>query len=190
MTHHQALVPQIIIHTKNQSVSNLVSIFIGVVSMSLLAQLTIPLSWTPVPITGQTFGVALISLLWGRKRAIAVMSAYLSAGAMGLPVFANAKSGLSFGPTSGYLIGMFAASFFMGSLADLGFTKTFLKSWLAAFLGSVITFFFGILVLSFFVPHNQLFAAGVYPFLPGDCIKTLAASFLANKTFKYVENRL
>jgi biotin transport system substrate-specific component len=76
---------------------------------------------------------------------------------------------------------MMAASIAMGSLADRGWTTSFAGAWLAAFIGSVITFSFGVFVLSFFLPHQTLFAAGVLPFLPGDAIKTLIAATVARQ---------
>lgn len=179
MTQEQALVPQFLDRRGNRVLDNILSVFFGVLALSLLAQIAIPLSWTPVPVTGQTFGVALISLMWGKKRGLAVVLAYLFIGAAGLPVFALGKSGFSVGPTMGYLFGMVLASYLMGTLSDLGWTKTFLRSWLAAFLGSVVVFSCGLLVLSFFVPLKALLMAGLLPFLPGDVVKTLLASFVA-----------
>lgn len=175
---NQALVPQLIFERGNKILDNIGSVAAGVVAISLLAQLTITLPWTPVPITGQTFGVAVVSLMWGRARAVMTTLSYLSLGALGLPVFAFAKSGFSVGPTMGYLLGMVVASYWMGSLADQGWTKTFWRSWLAAFSGSLIVFSCGVYVLSYFIPKENLFIAGVLPFLPGDIIKTLLASFL------------
>jgi biotin transport system substrate-specific component len=175
-----ALIPRILSKrgssTFGRALENVVAVFTGVVLLSLLAQVAIPLPWTPVPITGQTFGVALIAMLWGRARGFAVVLSYLIAGAIGLPVFAMAKSGLAFGPTFGYLLGMLVASIWMGFLADRGWTKTFLRAWLTAFSGSVIVFSFGLAVLSTFVPSESLLAFGLLPFLPGDFLKTLIAS--------------
>ena len=86
----------------NSLVENLAVVTGGVILLALLAQVAIPLPFTPVPITGQTFAVAFISLVWGAKRGGAVVFAYLLVGAAGLPVFANAQSGLAVGPTMGF----------------------------------------------------------------------------------------
>ncbi|MBL7544187.1 MAG: biotin transporter BioY [Bdellovibrionaceae bacterium] len=180
----QALVPQILLARGNRTIENVVSVFLGVMVLSVLAQIAIPLPWTPVPVTGQTFGVAFMSLLWGRRRGLAVVLSYIALGAFGLPVFALGKSGFMFGPTMGYLVGMVVASYWMGLLSDWGWTKTFFRSYLAAASGSLITFCFGALVLSTFVPSGTWFIAGVLPFIPGDIIKTLVASYLAYQTQK------
>lgn len=179
LNQEQALVPKILLGRGNRVLDNALSIVFGVVLLSLLAQVAISIPGTPVPITGQTFGVALMALLWGRKRGFAVILSYLFVGAIGLPVFAAAKSGLIMGPTMGYLIGMVIASYWMGLLSDLGWTKTWGRSYLAALSGSVITFIFGVWVLSVFIPSESLFMAGILPFLPGDLVKTLLASYTA-----------
>lgn len=181
MTQELAFIPQHLIRRGNKVLENVVSILVGVTGVSLLAQIAIPLPLTPVPITGQTFGVALASLMWGRKRGVAVVLTYLGLGALGLPVFAMGQSGFSFGPTTGYLIGMVFASYWIGLLSDLGWTRTFLRSYFATFSGSAIIFFCGVIVLSFFIPSKNLITAGVLPFLPGDFIKTLLASFIATR---------
>ncbi len=189
MHQEQALIPQYIIQRGNQIRDNVLFVLAGIISLSLLAQIAIPLPWTPVPITGQTFGVSLIALMWGRKRSVAIVLIYLSLGALGLPIFALAKSGFIMGPTIGYLIGMAFASYWMGLLADIGWTKTFLRTWLSAFSGSLIIFSFGILVLSFFIPSKDLLIAGVLPFLPGDFIKTFSSSLLAHKAQQTLKNK-
>lgn len=181
-TQDQALIPRLLIKKGNLVSHNMIAVLFGIALLSLLAQVSIPLPFTPVPITGQTFGVALTALLWGRKRAVACVVGYLGLGAAGVPVFAAGSFGLAWGPTLGYLIGMLIASFAMGTLADRGWTKTFFRSWLAAFSGSLITFACGLLVLSFFVPREALLMAGLLPFIPGDIVKTLLASGLAYKS--------
>lgn len=179
MNYHEALVPRFLETKGNSALNNFVLIASGVILISLLAQLSIPLPWTPVPITGQTFGVSLVSLLWGRTRGFSVISLYIFIGAIGFPVFANGKSGLMIGPTMGYLIGMLVASFVMGSLADAGWSKKFWTAYLATLIGSAITFSFGVLVLSYYFPENDILMAGVIPFLPGDFVKSILASYIA-----------
>lgn len=189
MTHEQSLIPQILDQRGNKVIENAISIVIGVALLSLLAQIAMPLPWTPVPITGQTFGVALTALLWGRKRGLAVVLSYLFVGALGLPVFAMGKVGLSVGPTFGYLMGMVVAAYWMGFLSDSGWTKSLFRTWLAAVSGSVITFTLGVSVLSIFVPVNTLLVSGVLPFLPGDFIKTLLVTFTVFNAQRSISDR-
>ena len=70
-------------------------ILAGSLLMAALAQVSIPLPFTPVPITGQTFGVLLIGAAFGSKRGAASMILYLLEGALGLSFFAGGASGLS-----------------------------------------------------------------------------------------------
>ncbi len=178
-TQECAVIPNYLAIEGNTLTNNVLCILTGVTLLSLLAQITIPLPWTPVPITGQTFGVALTALLWGRSRGTVVVIGYLTLGVLGFPVFALGKSGISIGPTFGYLVGMLVAAYVMGSLSDRGWTRKFWQSYLTAFIGSCITFSFGLVGLSFFVPHENLLVAGLFPFLPGDLIKTFLASSFA-----------
>lgn len=184
MTAHQALIPSYLAIRGNKLQDNIICILSGILGLSLLAQVAVPLPWTPVPITGQTFGVALTALLWGRSRGTGVVFGYLLLGAAGLPVFAAGRSGLVVGPTLGYLIGMCLAAFVMGGLADRGWTKKFWSTYLAAFFGSLVTFACGLFVLSFFVPSDKLVSAGLLPFVPGDIIKTFLASMIVYQSQK------
>jgi biotin transport system substrate-specific component len=179
MISSQALIPQIIRHQENKVAANLLAVFAGVALMTALAQINIPLPWTPVPITGQTFGVTFLSLIWGRNRGLAVMLSYIGLGIAGAPLFAMGQAGFSWGPTSGYLIGMVLASAWLGTWADRGWTKTFWRSYAASASGSLIVFGCGLYGLSFFLPKEVLFNAGLYPYLPGDLLKTVMACLLA-----------
>ncbi len=183
----QSFVPNVILKCGNRISHNVIATFAGSVIIALLAQITIPLSFTPVPITGQTFGVALISLLWGKWRGLAAVAVYLTMGFSGLPVFAFGGSGISLGPTSGYLLGMLVAAYIMGGLADRGWTKKIGSTWLAAFFGSCVTFSCGLLVLSLYVPNDTLLMAGVLPFIPGDIVKTLLVCFIVRNVAKTTE---
>lgn len=188
MSYDLALVPRWIQKSESKFRDNIASFLLGLCGLVLLAQVSIPLPWTPVPITGQTFGVYYLALVWGRKRALAVFLTYLILGGFGLPVFASGSSGLVFGPTLGYLAGMAAATFWLGSLADWGWTSTWFKTYLACFSSSLIIFAFGIFGLSFFIPAENLLTAGVLPFLPGDLLKTILATTLAMKTSNAFKN--
>jgi biotin transport system substrate-specific component len=181
MNIHQSLTSYFVTSTKNKYLANVLSVTASVVAISLLAQISIPLHFTPVPVTGQTFGVAVTALMLGRNRAVAAVLSYFFVGFIGLPVFAMAQSGLRFGPTSGYLAGMLLASYLMGHLADKGFTSSFAKAWLSAFFGSVVTFSLGLYGLSFFVAQKDILMMGLYPFLAGDAIKTILAALLVSK---------
>jgi biotin transport system substrate-specific component len=160
--------------------------FALVVGFSLLialsAQVMIPLTWTPVPITGQTFAVLLTGALLGPRLGALAMIAYLIEGASGLPFFAAGGSGLQrllFSPTSGYLLSYPAAAFVVGLLAERGWDRRFLTAAAAMALGSLVILLGGWAWLARFVSPAAAFQAGVAPFLIGDVVKiALAAAVL------------
>jgi len=82
-----------------------------------LTQLRVPLPFTPVPITGQTFAVLLAGAVLGARRAFLSQLGYLALGAAGLPVFAG---GSLIGPTAGYLWSFPAAAFLLGWMVERG----------------------------------------------------------------------
>jgi biotin transport system substrate-specific component len=164
----------------NSFLRKLFFVLSGVVVLSLLAQLHFRLPFTPVPITGQTFGVVLISLTWGALAPLTVFS-YLVAGFLGAPIFANATAGLLMGPTAGYLFGMLLASIVVGNLVERGFLKGFKSALALAYLCSLCTFAIGLPVLAHFVGAKQVLALGLYPFLLGDLVKNLVAASLVSR---------
>jgi biotin transport system substrate-specific component len=170
------LIPSLIEGSSRQALASFITITLGAAIISVLAQISVQLPFTPVPITGQTFGVALISLLMGWRLGLMTVFTYLIVGAMGAPVFAGATSGLSLSPSSGYLLGMLASAGIMGYLADRGWGQNLWTAYLACLMGSIVVFSFGCLVLSFFVPNENIFVIGVLPFLPGDLMKSVVAS--------------
>ncbi|HEV2014505.1 MAG TPA: biotin transporter BioY [Candidatus Dormibacteraeota bacterium] len=138
----------------------------------LMAHIAIPLPFTPVPITGQTFAVLLCGALLGTRLGTASMLAYIVEGLIGLPVFAAAPGAASYG----YLAGFVAAAFVVGWFADMGWTKDLPRTVVAMSAGEVAIYFFGLLWLAHFVPPSKVLDFGLFPFLIGDAIKLAAAA--------------
>ena len=157
-----------------------------VVAFSLLtalsAQIAIPLPFTPVPVTGQTFAVLLTGALLGARLGALAMLAYLIQGAVGLPFFRGGNGGAHYllvAPTAGYLLSFPVAAFVTGRLAERGWDRRFLTAAAAIGLGSLVILFAGWLWLMRFFSPAEAFYAGVAPFIIGDIVKiTLAASSL------------
>jgi biotin transport system substrate-specific component len=145
---------------------------------ALAAQVAIPLPWTPVPITGQTFAVLLSGAVLGARRAFLAQVAYLLEGALGLPVFAAGAAGALklIGPTGGYLLAFPFASALVGALCERGWDRRFPTMLAAMLLGSGVIFAVGLLQLSRFVPASTLLAQGLLPFVPGDLVKSSLAA--------------
>jgi biotin transport system substrate-specific component len=154
--------------------------FLAVANLLLVAcaYVAVPLPFSPVPVTGQTFGVLVIAMALGRVRGTAVVAAYVMEGALGLPVFAGGTGGLPIllGPTGGYLLGFVAAAHVMGWLAEQGWHESFARTVGAMLVGETIIFTGGVAWLAMFVPGNYLLAAGLYPFVPGGVVKVAVAS--------------
>ncbi|MEO5618867.1 MAG: biotin transporter BioY [Candidatus Eisenbacteria bacterium] len=154
----------------------------------LCAQIAIPLPFTPVPVTGQTFAVLLCGATLGARRGFMAQIAYLAQGAMGLPVFAGGVAGAQVfaGPTAGYLIAFPFAAALTGWLAERAWDRRFLTMLGVMLLGSCVIFVLGAAGLARFLPVPQVFAAGVFPFLPGDVIKTSLAALVFPRVWRWV----
>ena len=179
-----------VIKIKTKEKEFLKSIFFvlsGVIFLSIMSQLIIPLYFTPVPISLGSFGVMLIALLYGRKLGTATVLSYVVAGSLGAPIFAGFKAGSLFSPTGGYILGYIAAALILGFLFDKGIAKSYMKTFLSLLLVSVIIFILGALVLMLFVPIKNVFMAGVLPFIPGDMLKVVAATLLFPRLWKLIK---
>ncbi len=184
----RALVPKLMELSPGRVSGEFWSFTCGLLLLVCLSQVVIPLPWTPVPLTGQTLGCTLIALSWGGRRATLVFLVYLLLGTVGVPVFAEGKSGL-FGATSGYLLGMLATSWLVGALADRGWASSFAKALGASLIGMIIVYIFGLFVLSYYVPTQYLLMAGLWPFIPGDFLKCLVASYVAYRAQDVLEEK-
>jgi biotin transport system substrate-specific component len=151
----------------------------------LMAHIAIPLPFTPVPITGQTFAVLLCGALLGARLGTASMLLYITEGVVGLPVFAAAPGAASYG----YLAGFVAAALIVGWFADLGWTKDLPRTVIAMIAGEVAIYFFGLLWLAHFVPSDKVLDFGLYPFLIGDAIKLAAAALVLPAGWRLSRNR-
>jgi biotin transport system substrate-specific component len=148
----------------------------GSVLMALAAHVAIPLPWSPVPLTGQTFALALLVGLLGTRGAVAALVLYLAEGAAGLPVLSPAAAGSMFGPTGGYLVAFPFAAFVTGWLFDRGLIRTYGGRVLAIAAGTGVVFAGGAAWLSAFTGPGAALVLGVVPFLAGDALKTLLAA--------------
>ena len=162
---------------------------VGAALIAGLAQFTVYLPFTPVPITGQTLGVLLVGAAYGPGLGAATVGLYLAAAVVGLPVLARSVEGghdtglhvlsVSFA-SAGYLWGFLAASILVGWLSRRGWDRSMRSSVSAMFLGEVVIFSFGIpwLMASAGVGVQKALEWGLYPFVVGDTIKLLLAAAL------------
>lgn len=154
-----------------------VLVLAGSALIALGAQVRIPLPFSPVPVTGQTFAVLLVAAALGRL-GFASALVYLGEGALGLPVFAGGTSGLAVvgGPTGGYLVGFVLAAAVVGTLAERRWDRRFVTALAAMLLGEVVIYACGLAWLARFALPVPLLDAGLIPFIPGDLFKIVLAA--------------
>jgi biotin transport system substrate-specific component len=151
----------------------------GVAFIAAMAQVSIPVPGSPVPVTGQTLAALLVGTTYGARLGFTTFATYLVAGIAGAPIFApsatSANHGIDrvMGATGGYLIGMLIASLVLGYLADRKADQKFVTSFPALLFGEVVIFGFGLVWL-----HNSLdlswaktFSLGFTPFIIGEALK-------------------
>ena len=173
----------------DRRVRDILLVVTGTLFVAGMAQVRIPLPFTPVPITGQTFAVLLVGAVLGSRRGAASLLLYLITGIAGLPFFAGGTSGLPalLGPTGGYLIGFVAAAYLVGVLAARGLDRRILSALLAFLAGEVIIYVCGVAWLSVFLGIQRAIVAGFLPFIIGDAIKLVAAALALPAAWKFVK---
>jgi biotin transport system substrate-specific component len=160
---------------------------------ALSAQISIPLPFTPVPLTLQTFAVLAGAAALGAERAVISQVLYIALAVAGMPVLAGGASGgeTVIGATGGYLIGFVVASYVVGKIAERGATHKSKSTVLAYVAGSLVIYTLGATWLAHYTGNTIAWAIanGVIPFLVGDAIKALAAGAVLPTAWKLVEGK-
>lgn len=169
------------------------AVLAGAALIAACAQISIPLGFTPVPLTGQTFAVLLVGAGLGSLAGTASTLLYVTAGALGAPVYAGHAHGwhtLS-APSGGYLIGFVAAAALTGKLAEHGWDRRFSSSLGALLTGNLVIYACGVTWLnhSLHLTATTALQDGLYPFIPGDLIKLYLAAALLPTAWRYVGSR-
>jgi biotin transport system substrate-specific component len=148
------------------------------------AHITLPLPFTPVPLTLQNFGVLVVGLALGSRRGFAAMALYLVEGASGLPVFNPAGPGgiaQLLGPTGGYLMIYPLVAATAGLIVERGKT-TLASATLAGIAAEAVLFAGGISWLAYWTHSLSLaFRLGFYAFIFAEIMKTLIAAAIATR---------
>ena len=165
----------------------------GAIFLAALAQISIPVPGSPVPVTGQTLGVLLIGTTYGSGLGLATFAMYLLAGIAGAPVFAGASSGIEkiTGATGGYLIGMMVATFLLGVLAKRQLDQRFLTALPTMLIGTITIFAFGLFWLHYFTGNdwNWTISAGLVPFIFGEILKIVIAGTSLPVVWRFVNKK-
>jgi biotin transport system substrate-specific component len=149
--------------------------------VGLLAQVRIPLGFTPVPLTGQTFGVLMAGIALGTYWGGASMLMYVGIGALGMPWFQNASGGLEYatGATGGYLVAFVLVAFAVGWLTERKLAARKASALLPLMLlSSVFVLLLGSawLAVVLGVGYGEALALGFLPFIGLDIVKSVAAA--------------
>jgi biotin transport system substrate-specific component len=171
--------------------ADVILVVAGAGLVALAAQVSIPLPFTPVPITGQTFAVVLVGASLGAVRGSASLSIYLAAGLVGAPVYADGRHGWEVvsGATGGYLIGFVAAAWLTGLLAERRWDRRFSSAVAAMLTGNVVIYLIGLPWLAIVLDTGleRTLELGLYPFVPGDVLKLYLAGALLPAAWRIVQ---
>ena len=172
---------------RNKTANRFIGISVFAVLTALGAFVRIPLPFSPVPLTLQTFFVLLGGAILGRNQGALAQVFYVALGIAGLPVFSQAGSGLFYlsGPTTGYLAGFIVSSMFISK--SLAHRRNSFAALAVFVLGDLLILGLGAIWLRVFLrcSFNQAMIAGVIPFIPGDLCKAA----LAFGIYRKIKNR-
>ncbi len=163
----------------------------GAVFVGLVAQLSFNIPGSPVPVTGQTFGVLLTGATLGWRRSVPSMLLYLFAGTAGVPWFAGHVHGVHLA-SLGYVIGFVLAAGIVGGLARRGGDRTPIRTAATMLLGTALVYVIGVpyLMLDLHLPLSAALREGVQPFWVGDLIKVVLAAGLLPGAWTLVGRRI
>ena len=176
------------------AVRNAVLVLGFVVFIAASAQVAIPLPFTPVPMTLQTFAILAGAGAIGANRAVVGTLTYLVAAAAGAPILAGEfaargeilSAGRIFGATGGYLVGFVVAAYLVGRISGAGASKRISSTFAAFIVGTAVIYAFGVSWLA--VSMDQSFGwaieNGMLPFIVGDFLKALAAGLVLPSLWK------
>ncbi len=160
----------------NETTSSAIKILGGTILLIFASRIYIPLTFSPVPITAQTFAVLFLGVYLGKKEGSAAVLLYITGGAMGLPFFAGGAF-LS-GPTAGYLVGFPIAAYLSGLFYEKREFRLLPKRFLYLCLASIPIYVLGLAWFSLFVGVKNSIYLGLLPFIPGDLLKIIALSLI------------
>jgi biotin transport system substrate-specific component len=167
-------------HAPRVAWKTVVAVALATALVAICAHISVPLGFTPVPVTMQPFAVLLLGLLFSPGAAFTCLALYLVEGALGLPVFSpHGPGGIAqlLGPTGGYLLS-FPLGAALTSLLYRRGGRRFGSAIVAAGLASILTLSTGATWLGL-ISHlrfSVLFAQSIAPFLPGAVVQVLAAA--------------
>jgi biotin transport system substrate-specific component len=165
------------------------------VLFGIAAQARIPLPWTPIPVTGETFVALLAGLVLGGEWGALSAILFGAAGLAGVPWLNGMSSGI--GATSGYLLGFVLAAAFTGHFGTACLTGGFGKTLtIASFAAIVLVYIPGLIWLGFWLRNAgidfsvaSLLSMGALPFVPGDLLKCILLAGMVSGSHRAIERQ-
>lgn len=192
-TSNNSLVSYLVGKKTNDFVYVLLTSIIGSFLLAISSKVQIPI--TPVPVTLQTLVLLVMSMFLGWRGAAGATSLYLFQGAIGLPVFAHGGGFIIlFGPTGGYLFGFLIASIVVGFLAERGWDKSVVLTFISMTIGTLIIYILGVIWLSYLKDLNTAIVFGLLPFITPDILKICLGTCLVSAGWevseKYIKKKI
>ncbi|MHB1101269.1 MAG: biotin transporter BioY [Devosia sp.] len=186
--------------------ANLATVVLGTLLLTLSAKISVPVM--PVPVTLQTFAVAVLAAGFGWRIGVATVALYLLEGLAGLPVFATG-GGIDyiFRPSFGFLVGYLPMAYIIGRAADMGASGKLVVLFLAMLAADAVVFAFGfswlLVVVNLIVAQGgavpgwldagnlvgSAFKGAVEPFVVWDVVKMAFAAVTAAGAWTLLRKR-
>ena len=189
LTHSSATLRRALI-SRTTLTSQITLVIGGVLFLAGMAQLSLPIPGSPVPVTGQTRATLLVGSAYGASLGATTFGSYLALGIVGAPFFAHSSHGwhVITGATGGYLVGMLLASVITGALAGRKWDQKISTVIPAMVLGNIATFACGLIWLQHVTGQSWSWtiSKGLTPFLLGELLKIGIASTTLPTLWRFV----
>lgn len=176
--------------TRQTLTSHLSLVITGVLFLAAMAQISIPVPGSPVPVTGQTLAALLLGTAYGAGLGFTTFTAYIAIGVAGAPFFAHGSHGVHVitGATGGYLVGMLLASTLTGALAGRRWDQKIITVIPTMLIGTISTFTFGLIWLHHSTAQSWSWtiSKGLTPFLFGEFLKIAIASTALPSLWQFI----
>ena len=166
---------------KNIKTKDMIAISLMTSVLCVIAPFSIPLPFTPVPISLTNLAIYISSCILGSKKGTISVLLYLLIGAFGLPVFSGFSGGFTklAGPTGGYLIGFIVCAIFTGIFVEK-FEDNIYMYPVGMIIGTIACYGLGTVWLAFQlkIGYSQALLIGVIPYIIGDGLKIIGSTIL------------
>ncbi|MEO1639447.1 MAG: biotin transporter BioY [Pseudomonadota bacterium] len=167
-------------------------VVLGIVALSILAKVKVPVPGSPIMISMGTFAVLSIGAAYGPRLGLTTIIGYMIVGMLGYDVFQNSTAdlnGLSYmmGSTGGYLVGYVLAVLALGFAARAGWDRSVVLMAVALLIANALIYVPGVAWLAVLYAERGVAWAievGLTPFIVADLIKLALVALLIPAMWK------